>query len=760
MSAKAYRRFESGGIVPPRRAAFLDHAAERFGVELRVLDRAIDRIPAVIERRESVKDLLRVLREKFVERDTAWVPPSAKDASLVELARLYGRTPHRIQPLIAYQLAELRQREILIMRERAVLEYDTDSVRRQRAGSTIAEHSRHFNREVDQIPRRLESFHRMGQPSDVWQVLVDLYDLDARGGGPWVPLALVASDRTAQNLPASLVRTSMFGDVAAARLTAQGVTHVRTFRHLYGALYPAVQAPKLGGPDRAQSHPRPASEHQFTLTGPERFAVPRAVVQRLLADAELKGAGEAMLSPSTRLVFCPPTPGSAGRPRARASELPTREPTIALPPDELPWRKLPKPEPAVALPPVKQAWSALSLRHPTVTAAAQQAIALGGENDALRQAQTAHHVIGVLEQHPVGVEARRIEHATGLASQQLAPLMAMLLEEEFATSVADDVYAPGPALDRLAAPGGVALQLEHTLALTRDTVGAAVYFARYVDGEVRITQMADGPVTPRVHEWVDFKAAAHASAVGKCLLAQLPPQMRADHLSRHHTARLTRRTITDPRRLIDSLNRLAPNQPVYDRREYATRIECGAVTASTGTDFGTLALSMPLAVSHRLEEATQALARKAVPVLLALLLSGTGTGTANDRVKTTGGNHQAATPSSSTLTPAGVNRLRAVFATPLTSPDDIEHTALCAEAGPHLATDSGTSSLYLFEAPREHPQLTDDPALALPHTYATAGPTTSFATARTHTWQGHSSPDRMLILRTQPAPTPSHPPIT
>ncbi|MFG2716403.1 IclR family transcriptional regulator C-terminal domain-containing protein [Streptomyces goshikiensis] len=740
MSAKAYRRFESGGIVPPRRAAFLDHAAERFGVELRVLDQAIDRIPAVIERRESVKDLLRVLREKFVERDTAWVPPPAKDASLVEVARLYGRTPHRIQPLIARQLAELRQLEILIMREKAVLAYDTDTVRRQRAGSTIAEHSRHFNREVDQIPRRLEGFHRMGQPSDVWQVLVELYELDARGGGgPWVPLALVAGDRTGQNLPASLVRTGMFGDVAAARLTAQGVTHVRTYRHLYGALYPAVQAPKPRGPGRVQAQPRPTSEHQFTLTGPERFAVPRAVVQRLLADAELRGAGEAMLSPSTRLVLGPPTPGGAGRPRARASELPTREP-------------------AAALPPVKLAWSALTLRHPAVTAAAQQAIPLGRENDALRQAQTAHRVIGVLEQHPVGVETRRIEHASGLASQQLAPLMAMLLEEEFATAVADGVYAPGPALDRLAAPGGVALQLEHTLALTRDTVGAAVYFARYVDGEVRITQMADGPVTPRVHEWVDFKAAAHASAVGKCLLAQLPPQMRADHLSRHHTARLTRRTITSPRRLIDSLNRLAPNQPVYDRREYATRIECGAVTASTGTDFGTLALSMPLAVSHRLEEATEALARKAVPVLLALLLSGTGP--TNDPAQTTGCTQQAATPSSSTLTPAGVNRLRAVFATPLTSPGDIEHTALCPDAGPHLATDSGTSSLYLFEAPREHPQLTDDPALALPHTYATAGPTTGFATAHTHTWQGHSSPDRMLILRTQPAPTPSHPTVT
>ncbi|MEV7617564.1 helix-turn-helix domain-containing protein [Streptomyces sp. NPDC089799] len=727
ISAKAYRRFEQHGIVPARRAAFLDHVADRFGVELRVLDRAIDRIPAVAERQEAVIGLLRALREKYVERDAAWQPPDTRDEYVVELARLYGRTAHRVLPVISHLLAELRQREILIMREKAVAEYDTDAVRRARAAGTIAEHSRHFNREVELIPRRLEGFHRMGQPSDVWQALVDLYDLDAREGGPWVPAALLAGPDTAASLPLSLVRTGMFRDVAACRLTVQGVTHVRTFRQLYGALYPAVRSPIPGG----QNRPRARAEHQFMLEGPERFAVPLPVAHRLLAEAELRGMGEVRLSPSTKLLLGPPAPGVGGRPRARTAELPIAEP------------------PAEILQPLS--WSALSLRAPSVAAAAQQAVALGGADNALlRQAQTAHRVVAFLQQHPVGVEIRRVERATGLAAKELGPLLAMLVEEEFATAVAAGIHAPGPALDRLASPGGVGLQLEHTLALARDTVGAAVYFARYLDGEVHITQMADGPITPRVHEWVDFKAAAHASAVGKCLLAQLPPDMRADHLSRHRTARLTGRTITDPRKLIATLDRLAPNQPVYDHREYATKIECGAIPTSITGDYGTLALSMPLATSHRLEEATQALARKAVPVLLALLLSGNAP-TGNPPHSPAGpqrssGSNQPAEPATRAITPAGLQRLRAAFPTPLNSPDEIRHLVACPHTGPHLAADGNTGSIHLFEAAREHPHPTDEPALELPaYTYTTTS--TEFASPQSRTWQGHTEPDRILLRR-------------
>ncbi|KJY44260.1 hypothetical protein VR46_21520, partial [Streptomyces sp. NRRL S-444] len=123
----------------------------------------------------------------------------------------------------------------------------------------------------------------------------------------------------------------------------------------------------------------------------------------------------------------------------------------------------------------------------------------------MAQARRALAVVRVLEKHPLGVRAGQLGREAGLAEAELRPLLAMLCEEEYAYRPGAGVYARGPALDRLAAPGGSGLagQLQRTLALARDSAGAAVYLSRYAEGEVRITQMADGPGAPPVQEWVD-----------------------------------------------------------------------------------------------------------------------------------------------------------------------------------------------------------------------------------------------------------------
>uniref|UniRef100_UPI0038694301 IclR family transcriptional regulator domain-containing protein n=1 Tax=Streptomyces xanthophaeus TaxID=67385 RepID=UPI0038694301 len=286
---------------------------------------------------------------------------------------------------------------------------------------------------------------------------------------------------------------------------------------------------------------RMPAERTFTLPGfTERLAVPRPVLQQLLESADQHGMGELHLSASTMLALGPSTPGAASRPRPRAE--PATPGTGRLP--ELP----PAGENTDTGLPEPRDWRVFQLRYPDAASTVKQALAPGSENRALHKARLAHRVIRYLEQHPVGVQEREISAAVDLPSSALGPVLVMLCEEEFAITLATGVYGPGPALDRLSSPGGLSLQLQHTLSLARDTVGAAVYRSRYVDGEVAITQVADGPLAPRVNEWVDFRAA-HASAVGKCLLTQLPRELRADHLTRHGTARLTHRTITHPQLL-------------------------------------------------------------------------------------------------------------------------------------------------------------------------------------------------------------------
>ncbi len=83
--------------------------------------------------------------------------------------------------------------------------------------------------------------------------------------------------------------------------------------------------------------------------------------------------------------------------------------------------------------------------------------------------------------------------------------------------------------------------------------------------------------TPAVNEWVDFRSAGHASAIGKCLLSQLDVNARRDHLARHKIARLTSRTITNERVLLSQLDTQPPTVPVLDLQEYAVGTVCAAV---------------------------------------------------------------------------------------------------------------------------------------------------------------------------------------
>lgn len=123
-----------------------------------------------------------------------------------------------------------------------------------------------------------------------------------------------------------------------------------------------------------------------------------------------------------------------------------------------------------------------------------------------------------------------------------------------------------------------------------------------------------------MNEWVDFRSAAHASAIGKSLLTQLDLNGRRDHLSRHRPARLTSRTITSERALFTRLDAQAPTVPMLDIQEYAVGTVCAAVPITAGASVGCLALSLPVEHAHRLHDAADTLNRGAAPILLSLAL--------------------------------------------------------------------------------------------------------------------------------------------
>ncbi|MFJ4323463.1 IclR family transcriptional regulator [Streptomyces tricolor] len=240
-------------------------------------------------------------------------------------------------------------------------------------------------------------------------------------------------------------------------------------------------------------------------------------------------------------------------------------------------------------------------------------------------AQDALRVLETVARHSAGVTDTELARRTGLGAERLTALLRMLRREGYVEQITDGAYVTGDTLRRLTSAHdreqALRDKLQHTLDGLRDSVGAAVYLSRYLDGEVRVTQYAAGPTTPAVNEWVDFRCSAHATAVGKSLLTQLdPPGARREHLSRYKMARLTSRTITSDKLLLSRLESQPPTVPVLDLQEYAVGTVCAAVPLTAGSAVGCLALSLPVEHAHRLKHAAETLNRSAAPVVLSLTI--------------------------------------------------------------------------------------------------------------------------------------------
>ncbi|WP_369186519.1 IclR family transcriptional regulator [Streptomyces sp. R08] len=238
--------------------------------------------------------------------------------------------------------------------------------------------------------------------------------------------------------------------------------------------------------------------------------------------------------------------------------------------------------------------------------------------------QDALRVLETVAGHSTGVTDTELARITGLGADRLTILLRTLRREGYVEQLTDGAYITGESLSRLGSASGRELavreQIQRTLDRLRDSLGAAVYVSRYVDGEVTITQYAAGPTTPAVNEWVDFRVSAHATALGKSLLGQLDHNGRRDHLSRHKMARLTSRTITSDRLLLSRLEAQPATVPHLDLQEYAVGTVCAAVPITAGSSVGCLALSLPVEHAHRLRQAADTLNREAGPVLLSLAI--------------------------------------------------------------------------------------------------------------------------------------------
>lgn len=209
-----------------------------------------------------------------------------------------------------------------------------------------------------------------------------------------------------------------------------------------------------------------------------------------------------------------------------------------------------------------------------------------GENPTLIQSvQRALRIIEVVAEHDGRARAKEVARTTGLPLATTYHLLRTCAHEGWLQRLDDGSYVLGHRLDVVRAQGTAARRIAHArpaMEWLRDALGGAVYLARYVDGEVVVDEIVDSVRAPRIDLWVGMHDAAHATALGKCILGQLPDVDREDYLSRHPLHDLTPRTVVDRRRL-----RLpASGDIAVDDGEYALGVCCVAATVSCGQSTG------------------------------------------------------------------------------------------------------------------------------------------------------------------------------
>ncbi|CAL9495134.1 IclR family transcriptional regulator [Streptomyces sp. enrichment culture] len=223
--------------------------------------------------------------------------------------------------------------------------------------------------------------------------------------------------------------------------------------------------------------------------------------------------------------------------------------------------------------------------------------------------QRAMRLLECAAGHEHGAPAKQLARETGLALPTAYHLLRTLVHEGYLRRD-KGLFFLGEAAERLSSSAAQQKRRStviDALAQWRDSIGVPVYYAQYRDGEIEVVCVSDTPGNPAVEEWADFRETGHAHAIGQCLLSQLDPDTRRDHLERYPVQAITPYTVRDEGTLLRRLDRVQRMAPVVERQEYALGTVCAAIPITVGSTAATMAISLPAQQQSRLLPAARQL---------------------------------------------------------------------------------------------------------------------------------------------------------
>jgi IclR family transcriptional regulator, acetate operon repressor len=220
----------------------------------------------------------------------------------------------------------------------------------------------------------------------------------------------------------------------------------------------------------------------------------------------------------------------------------------------------------------------------------------------LSTAQHAFQALEIISQYPRGIPIKALARRLNISLSSGYYLISSMREQGLAevSAAGPGLYTLGPKVGELY-EGYVAAtaqpeRLTPVLDELRDRASARAYSARWSNGDLEVVQIRGRRGARELQEVTKgFRGAAHALALGKLFLAQLPEEQWSASLQGPAYKRYTPSTITSPVALRRHLLSVREHGIAFDVQEFTTGACCIAAPVRDGRNalVATVGISVP-----------------------------------------------------------------------------------------------------------------------------------------------------------------------